>query len=100
LASASPASSFDLSEEAMTYADRDQLYRSAVEALGPEEAETLMSSLPPMDWTEIATKSDLRELELRLTAHLDRALRVQTQWVFGAVVVQMTAFFVAVVALG
>ena len=87
----------------MTYANRDQLYRSAVEALGPEEAETLMSSLPPMDWTEIATKSDLagleERLELRITAHVDRALRTQTQWVFGAVVVQMTAFFIAVLAL-
>lgn len=71
----------------MTYANRDQLYRSAVEALGPEEAETLMSSPPPMDWTEIATKSDLRELESRLIALFESALRKQTQWVFGAMVV-------------
>ena len=41
------------------FRNRDQLYRSAVEALGEEEADTLMASLPPMDWSEIATKSDL-----------------------------------------
>ena len=84
----------------MTYADRDQLYRSAVEALGPEEAETLMSSLPPMDWTEIATKSDLRELEHRLTAHFDRSLRVQTQWVFSAVVVLAVTMIIGIVVTG
>ena len=53
-----------------------------------------MSSLPPMDWTELATKSDLRELEHRLTAHFERALRLQTQWVFGAVVVLAIAMVV------
>ncbi len=41
------------------YRNRDQLYRSAVEVLGREEADTLMASLPPMDWSEIATKSVL-----------------------------------------
>jgi hypothetical protein len=83
-----PRSSSDLPEEAMTYADRDQLYRSAVEALGQEEADTLMSSLPPMDWDEIVTKSYLNDrfemFEHRISAHVDRALRAQTQWVVGA----------------
>jgi hypothetical protein len=93
----------------MSNADRDQLYRSAVEALGPEEAETLMSSLPPMDWTAIATKSDLRgfeeridlrfeALEHRLTATFESALRKQTQWLFGAVVVLAVTMIVGVVA--
>ena len=85
----------------MTYADRDQLYRSAVEALGPEEAETLMSSLPPMDWTEIATKDyvdqRLETTEHRLMAHFDRALRLQTQWVFGAVVVLAVTMILGIV---
>ena len=85
------------------YANRDQLYRSAVEALGREEADTLMASLPPMDWSEIATKSDLDDRfetsELRITAHVDRALRLQTQWVFGAVVLQASALIVAILTL-
>ena len=84
-------------------ANRDQLYRSAVEALGREEADTLMASLPPMDWSEIATKSDLDDRfetsELRITAHVDRALRLQTQWVFGAVVLQASALIVAILTL-
>jgi len=81
------------------YRNRDQLYRSAVEVLGREEADTLMASLPPMEWSEMATKSDLHELELRLTSHLDRSLRQQTQWVFGAVVLQAIAM-IAALALG
>ncbi len=85
------------------YRNRDQLYRSAVEVLGREEADTLMASLPPMEWSEIATKSDLRELELRLTSHLDRALRQQTQWVvgaLGAMAVSMLGVVISVLTLG
>lgn len=82
------------------YRNRDQLYRSAVEVLGREEADTLMASLPPMDWSEMATKSDLREFELRLSSHMDRSLRLQTQWVFGAVVAQCLAVLVAILTLG
>jgi hypothetical protein len=33
-----PRTSFDLPTKPMSYANRDQLYRSAVEALGREEA--------------------------------------------------------------
>ena len=76
------------------FRNRDQLYRSAVEALGEEEADTLMASLPPMDWSQIATKSDLREIDLKLdalrhelTATIESGLRRQTQWFFSAVVV-------------
>ena len=85
----------------MSYPNRDQLYRSAVEALGREEAETLMSSLPPMDWAEIATKSDLRAIELKLdalehklSAAIESGLRKQTQWVFSAVVLLAVAMVV------
>ena len=79
------------------YRNRDQLYRSAVEVLGREEADTLMASLPPVDWSEIATKSDLRELELRLSSHMDQALRQQTQWVFGTVLLLAITMIVAIV---
>ena len=85
------------------YRNRDQLYRSAVEVLGREEADTLMASLPPMDWSEMATKSDLRELELRLTSHFDRSLRQQTQWVvgaLGAMAVSMLGVVVSILTLG
>ena len=88
----------------MTYANRDQLYRSAVEALGPEEAETLMSSLPPMDWSEIATKDyvdqRLETTEHRLMSHMDRGLRIQTQWVFSAVLLQAVAMILTLAIRG
>lgn len=36
------------------------------EQLGDEVAESLMDSLPPFDWMQIATKDDIRRLEARL----------------------------------
>ena len=73
------------------FKNRDQLSRSAVRALGEEEADTLMATLPPMDWSEIATKSDLDqkldELRLEVIATIESALRRQSQWVFGSVAV-------------
>jgi hypothetical protein len=80
------------------FRNRDQLYRSAVEALGEEEADTLMSSLPPMDWSEIATKSDLEKLELKLTAALESGLRKQSQWVFGSVSVMALSMLGVVIS--
>jgi len=35
------------------------------EQLGDEVAEDLMDSLPPFDWMQIATKDDIRRLEVR-----------------------------------
>lgn len=69
-----------------------------------------MSSLPPMDWSEIATTTDLayleeridarfEVLEHRLTGHVDGALRQQTQWVFGAVVLQADTMILALMTL-
>ena len=102
------------------YRNRDQLYRSAVEVLGREEADTLMASLPPMDWSEMATKSDLALLktdldllrtdldarfetfELRLMSQVDRSLRQQTQWMvggLGAMAVSMLGVVISVLTL-
>ncbi len=92
-------------EEALTveYANRDQLYRSAVEVLGREEADTLMASLPPVDWSDVVTKPYLDQrldaMKHELTATFEAALRKQTQWVFGAVVLQTTALLIAVLTL-
>jgi hypothetical protein len=80
------------------FRNRDQLYRSAVEALGEEEADTLMASLPPMDWSEIATKSDLRELKHELTAAIESGLRKQSQWVFGSVAVMALSMLGVVIS--
>lgn len=110
------------------YRNRDQLYRSAVEALGREEADTLMASLPPMDWSEMATKTDLallkadlgaleermglrfekvdaqfETLEHKLTATFESALRRQTQWLvggLGAMAVSMLGVVISFLTLG
>ena len=99
------------------YRNRDQLYRSAVEVLGREEADTLMASLPPMDWSEIATKSDLavlradlgaledrmdlrfETLEHELTAMFESALRRQTQWMVGGLGAMAVSMFGIVISI-
>jgi hypothetical protein len=66
------------------------LYRAAEQLLGEEQANTLMSLLPPVGWADVATKDDLHQLEARLDgrfaelesrveARLERALREQTR---------------------
>jgi hypothetical protein len=55
--------------------DRHRLHVHLEQLLGPEDAATLMQDLPPTEWSELATKADLRELEQRFDrrfAELDR----------------------------
>ena len=47
------------------------LMRRLIEVLGEEEAETLMDSLPPVVWSQLATKDDLGALEKRLMSTMD-----------------------------
>ncbi len=47
------------------------LMRRLIEVLGEEEAETLMDSLPPVVWSQLATKDDLGALEKRLMFAMD-----------------------------
>ncbi len=47
------------------------LMRRLIEVLGEEEAETLMESLPPVVWHQLATKDDLAALEERLRAEMN-----------------------------
>ncbi|MFP4311543.1 MAG: hypothetical protein ACLFS9_06115, partial [Nitriliruptoraceae bacterium] len=46
----------------MSEQDRHRLLQRLREVLGDEEAATLMENLPPLPWSELATKSDLAEL--------------------------------------
>lgn len=57
----------------MTTDDRArlQLLRRLEEVLGPAEAETLVTHLPPQPWPELATKADLLALEERLDAKFE-----------------------------
>lgn len=62
--------------------DRHRLHRRLDELLGPEDAATLMEHLPPSEWNQLATKSDisdlrqeLRDMERRLTEHVELRVR-------------------------
>ena len=50
---------------------RLQLHQRLREVLGPEEAGTLMAHLPPGAYTELATKTDLRQLKEELELKMD-----------------------------
>jgi hypothetical protein len=59
----------------MTVDDRTRLnlHQRLTEVLGSEEADTLMSHLPPVTWQEVATKGDLDSLRVVLTTDLRSA---------------------------
>ena len=50
---------------------RHRLFRTLEERLGPDEAATLMSLLPPAGWADVATKHDLEELRAATRHDLD-----------------------------
>jgi len=54
--------------------ERHLLHQRLEHLLGPAEAATLMTLLLPVDWSEVASKQDLRELEARLTATLHETI--------------------------
>ena len=72
---------------------RAEASQALTEALGPRAAAALMECIPPFPWTELATKTDLRELEQRLDERF--TLRLETgfhraetriiKWTVGAV---------------
>lgn len=72
---------------------RELLQQGLATHLGAELATLLISELPPVDWSEIATKSDLAELRTELRSELNE-LRGE----LGAVkleVIKQTRVFVA-----
>ena len=50
---------------------RHQLFLRLEQALGPEQAETLMELLPPVGWADVATKRDLDALEERMNLRFE-----------------------------
>jgi hypothetical protein len=55
----------------VTDRDRHALYVAARERLGEHEADTLMALLPTDGWADVARRSDLDTLEVRLTARIE-----------------------------
>ncbi len=56
---------------APTEAERLELREGLRDVLGEGPVTTLMDSLPPMDWHELATKTDLAALEERLDTRFE-----------------------------
>ena len=52
---------------AITDRQRTELHKACEELMGQGPADTLMASLPPVGWADVATKHDLGELESRMT---------------------------------
>lgn len=72
---------------AISEQDRHHLHIALDEALGPQEASVLMSHLPPVGWADVATKSDLAELEARLDLRFgitEQTLRAEFHQAFGS----------------
>jgi hypothetical protein len=66
-------------------AARDRFYRTIEPLLGAEQADFLMDALPPLDWGEIATKSDLGDLGAGLRAEM-REMRAEMREAFATFV--------------
>ena len=77
----------------VTEAERHELRGELGAVMGEGAVNTLMDSLPPMDWHELATKTDLAALEERMNVKFD-VLRVE----IGARFTAMDAKFAEVTA--
>ena len=54
----------------MTNTERATLYSALADAIGQEEAETLMEQFPPWGWDQVTTKDDLKVLGAGFAAAL------------------------------
>ena len=63
---------------AMDAQTRHALHLRLDELVGADLA-AMMSAYPPFDWSEVATKSDLRSMEDRLMGAMHRELNAQTK---------------------
>ncbi|MGY6502485.1 MAG: hypothetical protein ACXIVQ_16490 [Acidimicrobiales bacterium] len=56
---------------AVTENARHKLYQRLESVIGPDEADTIMELLPPVGWSQVATKDDLHQLEARVDTRFD-----------------------------
>jgi hypothetical protein len=55
---------------AMNEAERFKLQQALIQVIGAEPTETLMANLPPVPWTELATKDDVARLGSEIRSEL------------------------------
>ncbi|MGH8902590.1 MAG: hypothetical protein ACRDYA_13170 [Egibacteraceae bacterium] len=81
---------------------RHKLFGRLEHVLGAEYAVTLMEHLPPVDWTDIATKHDLsamkHEIIAMMRAELANALTAQTRTIVFAMLGALTSMAAMVFA--
>jgi len=65
------------------------------EKLGVTTANTLVEHLPQSGWSEVATKTDIRFLEERLTTKIATTMATQNKWMAGLFASQVAALIVA-----
>jgi hypothetical protein len=74
------------------------LHTSARQHLGKREGDILMEHLPPVGWTELATKKDLHEVTLEIKLHIEKMLRAQT-WRFLTALIASQSVVIAAISL-
>jgi hypothetical protein len=81
-----------------TSEDRYILHTSARQHLGKREGDILMEHLPPVGWTELATKKDLHEVTLEIKLHIEKMFRAQT-WRFLTALIASQSVVIAAISL-
>jgi hypothetical protein len=90
---------------------RHKLYLAVEHQLGPDNAETLMTLLPPVGWADVATRGDIDSLEHRIDSlerrmeslerrmeTLEAAIRGQTRTFVGWLLASQATLVSVVVA--
>lgn len=80
---------------AITESQRYGMHSVLREKLGVTTANTLVEHLPPSGWSEVATKTDIRFLEERLTTKIATTMATQNKWMAGLFASQVAALIVA-----
>lgn len=71
---------------------RRHVFSTLVEKLDETTAVVLMNAIPPVPWSEFATKADLHSLEDRLSGRMYRALLIQAMGLFAGNIALVSAF--------
>jgi len=79
----------------ITESQQYEMHSVLREKLGVTTANTLVEHLPPSGWSEVATKTDIRFLEERLTTKIATTMATQNKWMAGLFASQVAALIVA-----